>query len=286
MSTINNQFYDFLKKSQPLAFLGSFSMLIAVFAEPNDGMEAVYQNAAMASFVFIFSFIFSLLSQFAIQSEEKEGIEPTFIPEFLRYGTYALLGIGILYLVLTILEFKENFPALDGIIVGWVSLFIGIVWLYSVKGFYLSIKKSTNFFGPIFKIVGVFAGISAACSLIIIGGSEIFSAMYGIEIPWIFVFAMMFSVAYFGLGYAVILLITSILRKTSEEKYSDFPGVYVKKQSKIGRIYSIGFTGIMLIFIISSIFSINSLNSVLEINLDEFVTITDSIIINQSSANP
>jgi len=282
MDEVNEKFYDFLKRSQPIAFLASFSMLIAVFAFPNEGLETVYQNAAMAAFMFVFSFIFSLLSQLAIYSEKKEEIEPTFIPEIIKYGTYFFLILGIAYLVLIVLEFKESFPALPEIVRGWGTLFIGVASLFFVKAFFLSIKKPKNFIPILFRIFGVVTGFIAAGAIFAQGMSKIFGAMFGIDLHFQIEFHLLILTLINGSVFALLVLTSNFLSK-STAKYSELPKLYIKKQSKISAIYSLGFLIIVGYVVISSFISLQELLVIQhEIILTDTISIKESFEITQN----
>jgi len=284
MEEINQNFYDFLKKSQPIAFLASFSMLIAVFAFPNEGLQLVYQNAAMAAFMFVLAFVFSLLSQLAIYSEKKDGMEPTFIPELIRYGTYFFLIIGIAYLVLIVLEFKESFPALPEIVVGWASLFIGVAALFFVKNFYSAIKKSKDFVVLLVRMFSLMTGIIFVGAIIIHGASKIFGAVFEINIPFIIELSLLITTVIHGSSFGIVVLISNFLSKKATGKYSELPKLYVKKQSRISRIYVIGFLTILGFFIASSLLSLEELFiPTSEIILTDTISIEDSI---ELSLNP
>lgn len=120
----NENFYVFLRNAQPLAFLASFSMVLAVFAFPNTAFASVYSNAAIASTMFIVSFVCGLLSQFLIVREEEEGYkEPYSLFELIRYGTYFFLAVGVIYLLLIAVEFGKSLPPIFNTVAAWSWLF-------------------------------------------------------------------------------------------------------------------------------------------------------------------
>lgn len=123
----NKIFHEFLKNSQPLAFLASFSMIIAVFAFSNKEFGSIYTNAVLAASMFTVSFVCSYLSQVFVHREEKEGYDKPFsLFESIRYGTYFFFGIGVIYLILIVNEFAKSLPQIPSIVSGWIWLFAGL----------------------------------------------------------------------------------------------------------------------------------------------------------------
>ncbi|CDI04949.1 cupredoxin domain-containing protein [Candidatus Nitrosotenuis uzonensis] len=145
VKNIENKFYEFLRDAQPLAFLASFSMIIAVFAFPNDRFNSVFEFAAIASAMFLVSFIVSLIGRIALFGESLEKSDRSTYTDLARYGTFFFFGIGIIYLILILLEFSKTISSsITSISIGWVPLFMGIAIFLSVrKGIKDSIKNDS-----------------------------------------------------------------------------------------------------------------------------------------------
>jgi len=123
-------FFRIIRNAQPIAFLASLCLIIATFSFTN--FQAVYSNAVIAAFSFIFSFIFSTLIQLKWVQEDKFFIRAT------RSGAYFFLGVGVLYLLLIAVEFGKTLPQMFSLIQGWWSTFIGGALFYPV---YFMLKK-------------------------------------------------------------------------------------------------------------------------------------------------
>src|ERR1700687_5401102 len=132
-------FYECLKNAQPLAFLASLSIVIAAFTYTNIKVPNVYVDAVIASFAFLFSFIFSLISQlykpeviiFDLQKGEDKysNIFVDYFLGFCRYGVYFFLIIGIIYLLLVAFEFSKTHLQLYSILFAWAEFFVGTMTL-------------------------------------------------------------------------------------------------------------------------------------------------------------
>lgn len=160
----NKNFHEFLRNSQPLAFLASFSMIIAVFAFPNKEFEIVYTNATLSASMFIISFVSSYLSQFLVHREEQEGYkEPFPMFESIRYGSYFFFAVGVIYLILIVVEFAKNLDQIPNIIIGWVWLFAGISLLIAIIRNMKSLKKQSKTFiiDVSFVIISAIASVSS-----------------------------------------------------------------------------------------------------------------------------
>ena len=111
-----------LKNAQPLAFMASLSIIIAAFTFDEDKLPNVSSNAIIAAFMFLISFVLSLIDQIPIKKENGD-MSP------LRFGKYFFLGIGILYLLLITWEFSKSLTQIGTIVVGWLTLSVGVTTL-------------------------------------------------------------------------------------------------------------------------------------------------------------
>lgn len=175
-------FYDFLRKSQPLAFLASFSMIIAVFAHSNKDIPTpVYNDAATASMMFIISFITSMLSQLAHENDvrNKEPFSPA-ASEALRYGTYFFFGIGVIYLLFIANEFGKSSLPIPQIVFGWFKLFVSITMIVLMR--LVVVKYRENKEKPF--IVGVLIAMLAIISIptFLLGMTDVFGAFINFHI--------------------------------------------------------------------------------------------------------
>ena len=121
---INNRFYESLKKSQPIDFLASFSMITAVFSVTN--LPAIYTNAVMATIMFLISFVLSFIDQLFPHKD------PSLADDVIRYGKFFFLAIGILYLISIAFEFAKDLPEIRTIFYGWIIIGIGFSFLSPV----------------------------------------------------------------------------------------------------------------------------------------------------------
>lgn len=146
-----SSFYDSLKNAQPLAFLASLSIVIAAFTYSNEKLPNVYVYATLASFTFLFSFIFSMISQLYRPEYKISIIEspPGFIRAykdlfilFSRSGVYFFLIFGIIYLLLVAYEFTKIHLQLFNVLIGWLQLFTGTVAGYAVIKLLTKIKRT------------------------------------------------------------------------------------------------------------------------------------------------
>jgi len=176
MKKFDDLFYEFLRKSQPLAFLASFSMIIAVFAHSNKDIPIpVYNDAATASMMFIISFITSMLGQLTAENDVRnKELYPSTISEAFRYGTYFLFGIGVIYLLLVASEFSKLSLPIPQIVFGWFKLSVGIMTAAVIR---LVIKRyrEKNYSGLFtgFSIVGL---LGFSIPSILLGAADVSGA--------------------------------------------------------------------------------------------------------------
>ena len=132
----DKKFYDALKNAQPLAFLASVSIGIAVLihAIPTPQLPVGIDNYAIsAGSYFLFSFIVSLVYQIVEFPKRTK--------QFLRWTKHFLLVIGILFLLLIVLTFSIKIPQIVTLPMGWVFLAMGIYMIIDLKKEWKSIKK-------------------------------------------------------------------------------------------------------------------------------------------------
>lgn len=152
--TRDERFYDALKNAQPIVFLASFAMIIAVFSSSNEEIAGVYNNSVLASIMFLVSFGFSLYDQ--LFRREDDDI-------WLRGGKYFFFIIGVLYLAIIAFEFSKPLPQTFVIILYWGVIAIGISSYYPIHQkmgkldpkFYYNPKHYT-----IAKTLGIFGSFS------------------------------------------------------------------------------------------------------------------------------
>jgi len=121
---IDNRFYEALKKSHPIAFLTSLSMLTTVFSATN--LPAIYNNMVMATMMFLISLVLSLMDQFF------PGKDPSLSTDIVRYGKFFFLAIGILYLISIAFEFAKDLPEISTMFFGWIIIGVGFSFVSPV----------------------------------------------------------------------------------------------------------------------------------------------------------
>ncbi len=169
-------FFGALRNAQPIAFLASLSLIIATFTFTN--FPNVYSNAIIASFMFIFSFVLSILIQIKIVKERLSANEPFWT--LIRVGTYFFLAMGIIYLILIAVEFGKLQQQIFLLTKGWYWAFFGVFIIYTASQ---TIKKLNNLHGYDFtidaalSIVAVLFGIDMS----VMGLNALFHSFLGVE---------------------------------------------------------------------------------------------------------
>ncbi len=121
----DEKFYESLRKSQPIAFLASLSMVIAAFTHSNNDTVGVYNSAVLATIMFLLSFAFSLFDQLFPKNPKEDNTWRT-------GGKYFFFAFGILFLGLVAYEFGKPLPQASTIAVYWIAIAVGISFLITV----------------------------------------------------------------------------------------------------------------------------------------------------------
>jgi hypothetical protein len=109
----SDDFYNALRDSQPLAFLASLSIAIAVLS--GDKIAEIHNHAIIAGSMFIFSFIISMFSKTIVTSKGE-------LKQYVNWTRNFFLIIGIGYLTLTVLDFSKNLPQIIRFVFAWIFL--------------------------------------------------------------------------------------------------------------------------------------------------------------------
>ena len=128
---LSNLFYNSLKNSQPIAFLASLSMVIAVFAHNN--IPSVYSSAIFATVMFVISFCISLWDQMYLKENPRN--------EAFYYGKIFFFGFGVFYLIKIALDFSKDTSEIGHIVLGWSLIAVSL-------GFYRPIVQKIGKFIP------------------------------------------------------------------------------------------------------------------------------------------
>lgn len=122
----DDKFYEALKNSQPLAFLASISIGIAVLIHStSQQLPTIYNYAIIAGAMFLASFIASLAFQLLLVTNESK--------QMARWSQYVFLMLGIFYLVLIMLNFSQTIPQIIELVFGWVLFGLGISFIITLK---------------------------------------------------------------------------------------------------------------------------------------------------------
>lgn len=135
----DDNFYEKLKNSQPIAFLASLCMVVAAFTYNNDQLPDVYRNAVSAAFSFVFSFALSLASQIF-----RKYLDDMRFDIFIRIGIYFLFGVGILYLIFIGISFGSKLPQIPEILFSWYYAFLGIIAIVAARNTIQKLRKHQN----------------------------------------------------------------------------------------------------------------------------------------------
>lgn len=236
---LEQTFYTFLKDAQPIAFLASFSMIIAVFAFPNVQFNSIYKYAAIASSMFLISFVFSLISRVAIVREKEENVERSYYTNFTRYGTFFFLSVGFVNLGLIVVEFSNSVQSIKFWIWGWLSLFLGLIILYYRWNPASAILKKKNF-----RSLDSLLTISA----ILFAGSNILNGVDNLSRAF---FNFKLLAGMFETWHVVFFAISAILViifLVSQNKKTKGKIIVSPHDGKIGTILLFGFLAIVYVY--------------------------------------
>lgn len=111
-------FYEALKNAQPLAFLASFSMVIGILAFSNNDLISIRQDAIVAGFMFIFSFVMSLISQ--LFGRHNYGLN-----QLAKYTIYFFLAVGIFHWLLIAITFSSEILKIPKLLGAWIFFLLG-----------------------------------------------------------------------------------------------------------------------------------------------------------------
>ncbi|MDE1768991.1 MAG: hypothetical protein KGI28_00375 [Thaumarchaeota archaeon] len=148
----DKRFYDALKNSQPLAFLASVSIGIAVLIHQIEEFSSVYNYAIIAGSMFLFSFIASLVYQLIPLSDETK--------QKVRWSQYVFLGLGIMYLLLIVLNFSQKITSIMTLVFGWGFLAMGISYIIPLKKQWSTLKKEKSKVVEVIFTIIVLFGLS------------------------------------------------------------------------------------------------------------------------------
>lgn len=150
----DDKFYEALKNSQPLAFLASISIGIAVLIHStSQQLPTIYNYAIIAGAMFLASFITSLVYQLLAVSQEFK--------QQARWSQYAFMAFGILYLFLIMLNFSQTIPQIIFIVFGWGMLAIVIPWVIPLKKQLELEKRNKGKLAQIVIVIVFHLGLSA-----------------------------------------------------------------------------------------------------------------------------
>ena len=158
-------FHTVIRNSQPMAFLASLSIIIAVFTFQKEDLPNVYPNAISGAFSFIFAFVTSILFQLL----PPKGLYRLVL--YFKFATYFFLGVGILYLLFIALAFSEDVDKISQTVSAWVFGMVAIsssilVWRHFIK---LKSKEKIPSFDklslPIFMIIAIASWIVTGAKL-------------------------------------------------------------------------------------------------------------------------
>lgn len=157
---VKDDFYTALRDSQPLAFLASLSIAIAVLS--GNKIAEIHNHAIIAGSMFIFSFIISMFSKTVVMSEGE-------LKQYVNWTRNFFLIIGIGYLTLTVLDFSKDLPQIIRFIFAWMFLAGALSFILPMKDI---VKKSKKEHGgklaseekPRFIVVSIMASVFLVAS--------------------------------------------------------------------------------------------------------------------------
>lgn len=195
----NSDFYDALKKAQPLAFLASFSLIIGIISSVNDSsLPDIQSDAIIAGFMFIFAFITAMINQVF-----KESVS---IEKFTRLSQYFFFVIGIIYFLFIALKFSETILQIPTIFVGWFIIFLGISFFVRVYPIKKNFWRGKNKFIEIEdKIAYPLVGLG----FFILGGFLVASALFQHTFDWVVL--ILSSVSFWVAGF-FLYMVCDLLR--------------------------------------------------------------------------
>lgn len=227
--SIHPKFLDLLRDLHPLAFLSSFSLLIATFIAKNE-YEVGQEYAIIASLCFLIAFIASFVAKIV-----KDLI--------LIIPSIAATVLGFIFLFLIIVEFIKNISLanrlLPALFMIFYSLILVLYYNYAVKDIWNAINNCENLKKAIFLF------------------STILSLFFGVLLLTLWVFVLSYHLfmgknTNYQLLY--IIIITSLI---SYEYYMIYKKNDIKFSNKITSIFQdaliicAGFTLVSWCFLIS-----------------------------------
>lgn len=138
MTQPNNSFDTLraLKRSEPLGFLASLSLIIATFTFEKAGFGAIYNYSVVSGFMFIISFVFSIAYDF--YKHVPQRYQYSIADNFLRFGIYFFLGLGFFSLLYVAYEFGNKHTQIFAFVKIFLVLFgLGLL-IYLIT---LEVKK-------------------------------------------------------------------------------------------------------------------------------------------------
>ncbi len=198
----DSKFYEAIKNSQPLAFLASFSIIIGILALNNDDLRQIHNDAIIAGFMFIFSFIMSLIYQ--IFGDRNNGLSP-----LVRYSQYFFLAVGIFHLLLIAIKFSAEIEQIPKYVVGWLFFVLGgtmFVYAYTKKRIPLHNEKSFLIYDK--------TGLSLlGLGMLIIGVFALFVTFTGYEVPFDWLLPLYLGVFISMIGVALMVTGEFLLKR-------------------------------------------------------------------------
>jgi len=192
------KFYEALKNSQPLAFLASFSIIIGILALNYEDLRQIHDNAIIAGFMFIFSFIMSLV--FQIFGDRNYGLS-----QLARYSKYFFLAVGIFHLLLIAIHFGAEIEKIPKFVVGWLCLVLG----GSVFGVAYTKKRTSFHHEKSYLIYDKTGPTLLGLGFLIIGIFALFVTFTGYEIPFDWVW-----IVYLGMFISMIGVVLMVIGET------------------------------------------------------------------------
>ena len=207
----NSDFYDVLRKTQPYAFLASFSLIIGIISSAKDySLPDIQSDAIIAGLMFIFAFITAITNQVFKKSD--------LIEKFTRLSQHFFFVIGLIYFLFIALKFSETLLQIPTIFVGWLVIFLGIgffVRIYPIKKNFWRTKKK------LIEIEDKIAYPLIGLGFFIMGGSLVVSALFQQTLDWSTVFLLSISFGVIGFSLYMgceILRLESLRRRLKRQK--------------------------------------------------------------------
>jgi len=231
IENISKEFNENIKNFQPMAFLGSLSLVIATFSADKYGSAKDY--AIVASFCFLLAFLTSLVIK---------------ILNLSRVTFFSLVPIlfnlfGVISLFVVSWEFAKTSVMLNNAIeiIKFLPYIIINIFIYTKQDFYRTIKLSSIRSVKILNIVMLLIYIISCIILFAYASTKIFSLFWNMEINYPFLKnGLSEGLGLIGLVIFIDMLIKYIIRfdeKNGIYKYSLIFNDAINYNSSLGIIF-------------------------------------------------